>query len=645
MKQEITITLPDGSRKTYPAGITAGEIAGEISPRLAREALAAKFNGEIIELWRPIEADGELQILTFNDPEGKEVFWHSSAHLMAQAIKRKFPEARLGIGPPIEGGYYYDIELDRPLSPEDFPELEAEMAEIVGADYPITREVLSREAAIQLFRDRHEDLKIELINEMEPDTVITAYSQGEFTDLCRGPHVPSTGRLGKNFKLLTVAGAYWRGDEKNKMLQRIYATNFPKKQMLEDYLHRLEEAKRRDHRRLGRELDLFSFHPESAGAGFAYWHPRGSILRKAIEDFIRQEQEKRGYEFVVSPHLVSAELYKTSGHYDWFRENMYPVSIEEEEFFIKPMNCPCHIKIFETKLHSYRDLPVRMAEFGTVYRYEKSGVLHGLLRVRGFTQDDAHIFCTEGQLNEEIIGVMDLLEVVMQKFGFDDFKVELSVWDAQNPGKYAGEAAEWERAEQALVHALKQKGWDFTRHQGEAAFYGPKIDVKVVDALGRWWQCGTVQFDFNLPRRFKLKYIGSDGNAHMPYMIHRALVGSIERFAGILIEHYAGNFPLWLAPLQAVILPITDRHHAFAQTVYQTLKTHNFRVELDARNEKVGFKIREAEVQKIPYMLIIGDREVEDMKVSVRHKGEGQTGVLSLDELIQKLSTEIAKKA
>ena len=644
MSRLIKITFPDGSAREYKSGITGNEIAREISSRLAKQALAVKFNGNVLELWRPIETDGELQILTFKDPEGKEVFWHSSAHLMAQAIKRKFPDAQLGIGPPIDGGYYYDIDLDRPITPEDFAALEAEMSKIVDANYPIERAVLDRNEALLFFKENHEALKIDLINDLPEDATITAYSQGEFVDLCRGPHVPSTGKLGKYFKLLSVAGAYWRGDEHNKMLQRLYATNFPKKQMLEAYLHRIEEAKKRDHRRLGKELDLFSFHSEDAGAGFAYWHPKGTIVRQIIENFLKAEQEKRGYEFVVSPHIVSAELYKISGHYEWFLENMYPISIEGEEYFIKPMNCPCHIKIFETKLHSYRDLPVRMAEFGTVYRYEKSGVLHGLLRVRGFTQDDAHIFCTEEQLNAEILGVLDLLEFVMKTFGFHEYKIELSVWDPENSAKYAGEAGEWERAEQALVHALNEKKWDYTRHEGEAAFYGPKIDLKVIDALGRLWQCGTVQFDFNLPRRFKLKYIGADGNAHMPFMVHRALLGSIERFTGILIENYGGNFPLWLAPVQAVLLPITDRHHEYAERVKEKLLAKNIRAEIDTRNEKVGFKIREAEVQKVPYMLIIGDREVENKQVSLRHKGEGNKGAVSVDELVRQLVEEIDSK-
>ncbi len=644
MNQQIKISFPDGNQREFDSGITGGEIAKSISGKLAKVALAVKFNGKVLELWRPLQQDGVMQILTFDDPEGKEVFWHSTAHLMAQAIKRKYPKAQLGIGPPIDGGFYYDIELDQAITPEDFDALESEMATIVDKDFPINRDVLSRNDALEFFKKHNEDLKLELINDLPEDSTITAYSQGEFTDLCRGPHVPSTGKLGKHFKLLSVAGAYWRGDEKRQQLQRIYATNYPKRQMLDEHLRRIEEAKKRDHRKLGKELDLFSFHSETAGAGFAYWHPKGALVRTIIENFLRDEQEKRGYEFVVSPHVVSAELYKTSGHYDWFLENMYPVTIEGEEYFIKPMNCPCHIKIFETKLHSYRDLPVRLAEFGTVYRYEKSGVLHGLLRVRGFTQDDAHIFCTEEQLNDEIVGVLDLLEFVMQKFGFNEYKIELSVWDPENTAKYAGEASEWDRAEQALVEALSGKGWDYTRHEGEAAFYGPKIDVKVVDALGRLWQCGTVQFDFNLPRRFKLKYIGTDGNSHMPYMVHRALVGSIERFVGVLVENYGGQFPLWLAPVQAVLMPITDRHLPYARQLAEALHQKGLRVEVDDRNEKVGFKIREAEVMKIPYMLVVGDKEVEDQQVSVRHKGEGNLGSMPVAALADRLVHEIENK-
>jgi len=640
MSDKIKIKFPDGKEAEFPAGITAQKILSGMNGRIAKEALAAKFNGQIVELNRPLNEDGELYLLTFRDKEGREVFWHSSAHLMAQAVKRLFPEAKLGIGPPIDGGFYYDIDLDRPITPEDFKQIESEMAKIVDDNYSVERKELSREKAIEFFRNNHEDLKIELINDFDDDALITAYSQGEFTDLCRGPHVPATGKLGKNFKLLSVAGAYWRGSEKNKMLQRLYATNYPKRKMLEEHLHRIEEAIKRDHRKLGKQLDLFSIQ-ESIGNGLILWHPKGARVRQIMERFWLDEHFKHDYELVYTPHVAKLNLWEQSGHTGFYRENMFPsMELEEVAYQVKPMNCPFHITIYKNHLHSYRDLPIRFAELGTVYRFERSGVLHGLLRVRGFTQDDAHIFCTPGQLTEEIVKVLDLVFHILRTFGFNQFEVYLST----RPEKYVGSLENWDTATSALQKALEQKKIDFEVDPGEGVFYGPKIDIKIKDMLGRSWQCSTVQVDFNLPERFGLEYIGEDNSPHRPIMIHRALMGSLERFFGVLIEHYAGAFPLWLAPVQAKLLPITDRHLTYAQEVQARLKEADIRVELDGRNEKVGFKIREAELQKIPYMLIIGDREVENKEVSVRHKGEGNLGSMAVEKLLKRLLEEIENK-
>ena len=640
-KDKIKITFPDGSVREYARGILPEAIAREISPRLAREAIAVKFNGRVIELNRPLTEDGTIQFLTFEDKEGREVFWHSSAHLMAQAIKRLYPGAKLAIGPPIEGGFYYDIELDRPLSSEDFQKIEAEMARIVEEDHPVVRQVLSREKALELFKKLHEDYKIELINDFPDEQEITAYQQGEFIDLCRGPHVPSTGRLGKHFKLLNVAGAYWRGDEHNKMLTRIYGTNYPKKKMLEEHLHRLEEAKKRDHRKLGRELDLYSIQ-ESIGNGLILWHPRGARVRRVMEQFWIEEHYRHNYELVYTPHVAKLDLWERSGHTSFYRENMFDTMVMDEVAYqLKPMNCPFHITIYKTHLRSYRDLPIRLAELGTVYRYERSGVLHGLMRVRGFTQDDAHIFCTPKQLTDEIVKVLDLVIYILSTFGFKEYEVYLST----RPEKYVGTLENWEAATGALRNALEVKGLPYEIDPGEGVFYGPKIDIKIKDVLGRSWQCSTVQVDFNLPERFQMEYIGEDGKPHRPIMIHRALMGSLERFFGILIEHYAGAFPLWLAPVQVVLLPIADRHHEFARSLYRQFRDAGIRVELDDRNEKVGYKIREAEVKKVPYMVVLGDREVADGRLAVRHKGEGQLGHLRPEEFLQRLQQEIANKS
>ncbi len=634
----ITLTFPDGSKKQVQAGITPLDIAKEISQRLAKKAVAAKFNDQVIGLTEPLTESGTIQILTFDDKEGREVFWHSSAHLMAQAIKRLFPEAQLGIGPPIEDGFYYDIDLDRPITPEDFPKIEQEMARIVDEDLPTERKVMSAKEAIEFFKKRNENLKVELIKEIDSrDETITAYSQGEFTDLCRGPHVPSTKYLGKNFKLLSVAGAYWHGDEKNKMLQRVYATNYPEKKQLKEHLKRIEEAKRRDHRKLGRELDLFSIQDE-IGSGLILWHPKGALIRHIIETYLKEELLQNGYQLVSTPHIAKEHLWEISGHTNFYRENMYSTMVVDDvEYQLKPMNCPFHMMIYKSKIRSYRDLPLRFAELGTVYRYERSGVLHGLMRVRGFTQDDAHIFCHPNQLQEEIIRVLDLNARVLAKFGFTDYQVYLST----RPEKFVGSIENWDFATEALKKALEIKGMAYEIDPGEGVFYGPKIDIKIKDVLGRRWQCSTIQVDFNLPERFDLTFIDSDGQAHRPITIHRALLGSLERFFGILIEHYAGFFPLWLAPVQVILLPIADRHFAYADKVAGQLKAQGVRVEVDKRNEKVGFKIREAEVQKIPYMLILGDKEVENEQLSVRHKGEGDLGVMDYLQFEQKILNEL----
>ncbi|MBD3223451.1 MAG: threonine--tRNA ligase [Caldithrix sp.] len=634
----IEITFPDESVKKFDPGITPLEVAKSISNSLAKRAVVAKFNDHKIDLHSPIHKSGKLQILTFNEKEGRDVFWHSSAHLMAQAIKRIYPEAQLGIGPSIEDGFYYDIDLDRPITPEDFETIEAEMNKIVEEDFPTQRIVLTPTEAVEFFKNKNELLKIELIDELDnADETISAYSQGEFTDLCRGPHVPSTGVLGKNFKLLSVAGAYWHGDENNKMLQRIYGTNYPDKKLLKKHLKRIEEAKKRDHRKLGKELQLFSIQ-EDIGSGLILWHPKGAYMRHLIENYWKEEHIRNGYQLVSTPHVAKLDLWETSGHTDFYNENMFrPMSVDEMDYQLKPINCPFHMKIYNSEIRSYRDLPLRFAELGTVYRYERSGVLHGLMRVRGFTQDDAHIYCHPDQLTEEIIGVLELMEKILSAFGFTEYDVYLST----RPEKYVGDEASWDHATNALREALEIKKMDYELDPGEGVFYGPKIDVKIKDVLGRSWQCSTIQVDFNLPEKFNLNFMDVDGQRHRPITIHRAIFGSLERFFGILIEHYAGNFPLWLAPVQAKVIPIADRHIEFAEKINQKLMEQNIRPELDSRNEKVGYKIREAEIQKVPYMIIIGDNETQNGTVSVRHKGEGDLGQLSMEDLMQRMSHEI----
>ena len=636
---KILITFPDGSKKEYPKGVTPLEIAQEIGGRIAREALAAKVNGKLVDLTFRIEEDAELLLLTFRDPEGREVYRHSASHVLAQAVKQLFPEAKLGIGPPIEDGFYYDFDVPKPFTPEDLERIEEKMREIIKADYPFVRKVVPKEEAVKLFEKLGEIYKVELLQEIE-DEEVTLYQQGDFIDLCRGPHLPSTGRL-KYVKLLSASGAYWRGDETRKMLQRIYGTAYEKKSELEEHLKRIEEAERRDHRRLGKQLDLFSFH-EEAGAGLVYWHPKGAMVRKIIEDFWRDQHLKGGYQFVYTPHIGKAWLWERSGHLDYYAENMYsPIDIEGQKYYLKPMNCPFHILIYKTRIRSYRDLPLRWAELGTVYRFERSGVLHGLMRVRGFTQDDAHIFCTPEQVEDEILRVLRFSLEMLRAFGFKEFEIFL----ATRPEKAVGEPERWELAQNSLRKALDMEGLPYEIDEGGGAFYGPKIDIKIKDALGRSWQCSTIQFDFNLPERFDMTYVGEDGKLHRPYMIHRALLGSMERFFGILIEHYAGAFPMWLAPVQVRVMNITDEQRDYALKVTERLREAGLRAEADLRNERLGYKIREAQLEKIPYMLVVGNKEVESGTVSVRSRRGEDLGQMTVESFISMARELIDSKA
>lgn len=608
----INITLPDGSVRELPAGANVFDLAASIGAGLAKAALAGKINGELVDLTAPLNDGALVEIITEKSPEALEIIRHSASHLMAQAVKELFPQAKVTIGPAIETGFYYDFDMDRPFTPEDLERIEAKMSEFAAADLKLERRVLASADAIRMFEEMGEPYKTELINDLGVETV-SVYSQGGFADLCRGPHVPSTSRI-KAFKLLSIAGAYWRGDEKNRMLQRIYGTAFVDKKELEAYLNRLEEAKRRDHRKLGRELDLFSFSDE-VGAGFAIWHPKGAMLRTVLEDFERKEHLKRGYDIVVGPQILKTELWQRSGHYENYRENMYFTEVDEQSFGIKPMNCLAHMMIYKSQLRSYRDLPLRYFELGTVHRHERAGVLHGLLRVRCFTQDDAHILCTPEQLDAEIKGVLAFVSDVMAIFGFE-YEMELST----RPEKSIGDDAAWELATNALLAALKDSGRPYEINEGDGAFYGPKIDIKLRDCLDRRWQCATIQCDFTLPERFDLNYIGPDGEKKRPVMVHRVILGSIERFIGVLIEHFAGSFPLWLSPVQAIVLTVTDNQIAFAQEVQAHLRGAGVRVQSDFRNEKLSFKIREAQLQKVPYMLVIGDKEVEQGTVTPRYR-------------------------
>ena len=588
-------------------------------------------------------ADGTISEIA-DSSEALEVYRHSTSHLMAVAVSSLFPETHLGIGPAISDGFYYDFERDSSFIEDDLKRIEERMRELVAADLQYEPKIIGKEDAIRYFSQRGERLKVELIREKAGES-LSCYQLGELMDFCTGPHLISTGAIHpRSFRILSLAGAYWRGDEHRERMQRIYGTAFVSPQELEQYLVQLGEAKKRDHRKLGRELDLFSVSDE-AGPGLIFWHPKGTRIRLVIEDFLRRELMLRGYEFVSTPHVARNTLWKTSGHYDYYRANMYVFNIDDEEFVIKPMNCPGHIQIYRSKMQSYRDLPVRYAEFGTVYRYEKSGVLHGMMRVRGFTQDDAHLFCTREQVYGEISALLDLVLFVMASFGFEKYQVELSVRDPARLENYAGTEADWQLAEGALIEAMKAKGMAWTRMEGEAVFYGPKIDVKLIDAIGRPWQLSTVQFDFTLPKRFELAYIGPDGNPHQPVMLHRALLGSIERFLGVLIEHYAGAFPIWLAPVQVVLIPIAERHHAYAGQILGRLQEAGLRAELDDRNEKMGYKIREAQTSKVPYMLILGDKEAQSGQVSVRNRFQGDEGAQPLESFLEKIKGFIEARA
>jgi threonyl-tRNA synthetase len=633
----VKVTFPDGNAKEYEAGTTAAQVASDISPRLAKAAVAVKFDGIMADLSAPLLKDTNLEIVTEDTPEGGEVLRHSASHIMADAVTRLRKQAKLAIGPAIKDGFYYDFELKEPLAPEDMKKIEEEMSLIVSQDLPFERIELPRDEAIKKMRQEGQDYKVELIEDL-PDATLTFYRHGDFTDLCRGPHLPSTGRV-KHFTLLSLAGAYWRGDEKNQMLQRVYGTAFPKKKLLEEYLEKLEEAKRRDHRKLGKELDFFSVH-QDVGAGLIHWHPKGAMVRNIIEDFWRREHIKRGYDLIYTPHIASEKIYQISGHLENYAENMYEaMEIDKKPYRLKPMNCPGHILIYKTKKRSYRELPIRYAELGTVYRYERSGVLLGMLRVRGFTQDDAHLFCTLEQLVDEVYGVIELADFMMRSFGY-----RYKTYIATRPEKALGSEEIWESATGKLREAAERFGLEYEIDAGGGVFYGPKIDIKLVDALDREWQGPTIQVDFNMPERFDVNYTGADGQEHRVVMIHRTVLGSMERFVGGLIEHYGGRFPLWLAPLQARVIAITDRQKDYANSLVRQLLDQDIRVECDLRREKLSAMIRDAELEKIPYMLVVGDREEENKTVSVRTKSEGDLGIMKVEELIAKIHKQISMK-
>lgn len=638
----IKITLPDGSVKEFDSGVTSLDVAMSISEGLARNVLSAEVNGEVWDATRPITKDSSLKLLTWNDDAGKSTMWHSSAHLMAEAIESIYPGAKFAIGPPIENGFYYDIDFgDEGIAEKDLADIEKKMTELARQKNDYTRQEISKKDALAYFNEKGDQYKLELISEL-PDGEITFYTQGNFTDLCRGPHIPNTGFI-KAIKLLSIAGAYWRGDEKNKQLTRIYGITFPKQQELTDYLNMLEEAKKRDHRKLGKELDLFTF-SQKVGQGLPLWLPKGAALRERLENFLKTAQKKGGYQQVITPHIGSKELYVTSGHYAKYgKDSFQPITTpaEGEEFLLKPMNCPHHCEIFKSRPRSYKDLPTRFAEFGTVYRYEQSGELHGLTRVRGFTQDDAHIFCTPDQLKDEFKKVIDLVLYIFKTLSFDDFVAQISLRDPNDPDKYIGSDENWVKAENAIIEASAEKGLKTTIEYGEAAFYGPKLDFMVRDAIGRKWQLGTIQVDYNLPERFELEYIGADNQKHRPVMIHRAPFGSMERFVAVLLEHCAGNLPLWLSPEQVRILPISEKYHSYAQEVLNLLNNYDIRALVDERAEKIGKKIRDAELEKVPFMLILGEKEEEERTVSVRKKGEGDLGSKTPEDFSEILKQEI----
>jgi threonyl-tRNA synthetase len=631
---EITVVLPDGSNRVLTSGATVLDLAASIGAGLAKAAIAGRVNGDLVDLAAKLPDGANVSIITEKSPEALEIIRHTTSHLMAQAVKQLFPQAKVTIGPAIETGFYYDFDVDHPFTPEDLEKIEKRMQELAKAAEPIARQELSSADAIKKFKDMGEDYKVELIEDLGVESV-SLYSQGDFADLCRGPHLPSTSFC-KAFKLTSIAGAYWRGDEKRKMLQRVYGTAFADKKELDAYLERIEEAKRRDHRKLGRELDLFSFNDE-VGAGFAIWHPKGAMLRTILEDFERKEHLKRGYDIVVGPQILKSELWQRSGHYENYRENMYFTEVDEQSFGIKPMNCLAHMMIYKSQLRSYRDLPLRYFELGTVHRHERAGVLHGLMRVRCFTQDDAHILCTPEQLDAEIKGVISFVSEVMAKFGFD-FDMELST----RPEKSIGSDEDWERATNALLGALKDTGREFEINEGDGAFYGPKIDIKLRDCLDRKWQCATIQCDFTLPERFDLTYVDSDGEKKRPVMVHRVILGSIERFIGVLIEHFAGSFPVWLSPVQAVLLTVTDAQIPYAERLFEQLREAGIRIDKDFRNEKLGFKIREAQLQKVPYMLVIGDKEVENGTLTPRFRDGKNLDPMTAEDFVSFITSESA---
>jgi threonyl-tRNA synthetase len=645
MADNIHVKLPDGSVKEVPKGTTALDIAKSIGQRLADATLVAKTNGDLIDITRPLEKDTDLRLLNERDPEALEVYRHSSAHLLAAAVLELFPETKLGHGPPTDTGFFYDFYRPTPFTPEDLQKIEKRMQELVQQDLPYAREFLPRDEGLAKFRGEGDFMKCHFIEQFtKPDEKISIYKTGKFLDFCRGPHIPSTGRI-KAFKLLNIAGAYWLGDEKNPQLQRIYGTAFFSKKDLDDFLNKQEEAKKRDHRVLGQQLDLFSIQ-ELAGPGLIFWHPKGGIIRKEMEDWMRSEYLKRGYSLVYTPHVARRQLWQTSGHEGYYAQNMFDVmELDDAEYRMKPMNCPFHILIYKDSLKSYRDLPVRLGELGTVYRYERSGVMHGLLRVRGFTQDDAHIFCTPEQVEKEVADCVEFARDVLKDFGFDKFQTELSTWNPADRKNFVGSEEQWNFATNSLEKVLRQLNIDYTTIPGEAAFYGPKIDIKLVDAIGRLWQLSTVQFDFNLPQRFGLEYVAEDGSRKQPVMVHRALYGSVERFFGVLIEHYAGAFPVWLSPVQAVMIPISERHAEYANKVATQLKEAGVRVHVDSRNEKMNAKIREHAMQKVPFLLVVGDKEAEAGKVNARTRGKEKTEDMPAAEFVEKIRKLIAEKS
>lgn len=643
-EQKVKITLPDGSIKEYDKGISGHEIALSISEGLARNVLAAKVNDEIWDSSRPILSDSKVQLLTWNDDEGKNIFWHSSAHLMAEALEALYPGIKFGIGPPVETGFYYDVDFgNQEFDSADLGKVEQKMTELARQKNNYVREEVFKKDAIEYFTKKGDEYKLELLEDLE-DGSITFYKQGKFTDLCRGPHIPNTGII-KALKLTNIAGAYWRGDEKRKQLTRLYGVTFPKKKELDEYLHLLEEAKKRDHRKLGKELELFTF-SEKVGQGLPLWLPKGAVLREKLVNFLKKAQVKAGYESVITPHIGHKNLYVTSGHYEKYgKDSFQPIHTpnENEEFLLKPMNCPHHCEIYKFRPRSYKELPIRFAEFGTVYRYEQSGELHGLTRVRGFTQDDAHIFCRPEQVKEEFKKVIDLVLYVFKSLGFNDFTTQISLRDPDNKQKYIGDDEAWEKAEKAIIEATAEKGLNTVIEIGEAAFYGPKLDFMVKDALKRSWQLGTIQVDYNLPQRFELEYVGADNQKHRPVMIHRAPFGSLERLVALLLEHTAGRFPLWLSPLQYIILPISEKYADYANEVNQELTLKDFTGNVDHRDEKIGRKIRDAEMNKIPFMFIVGEKEADSGSVSVRKHGEGDIGSYDQKNLINYMDNELEK--